>query len=259
MRHEAGQLAQPFPLLRPEVIVTDLALQPPAVDYRGLVGWEIAPELGAEALWANYERDGRLTEVCELYVLGEAAVHGEEGVEIGVETWEPECGWYGKHERMFARLTEDSKEWLAIWWDRHPRHQRRLTTFLDEGFDDAWGRWPRRIADDGWLQPDGEGGWRQAAPEGVEPTYYTGRGAAEVRCGERRFTCLRGIGIEDPVGENAVLTEHFYTFAGDSVYLRHWRAELPDSPPGERLRLDGRAYVVWYHTLSGRLLGLSGG
>jgi len=258
MRHEQGEVAQPFPLLRPEVTVTDLPLPTPAVDYRGLVGWEIAPELGAAARWANYAYDGALTEVCELYALREAAVHGQQCVEIGVETWEPETGWYGKHDLMFARLSEDSKEWLAILWDRHPRQQRRLATFLDPGFDAAWGRWPRRIADDGWLQPDGDGGWRQAPPEGVEPTYYTGRGAAEVRCGERRFICLRCLGVEDPVGENAVLTEHFLTFAGESVYMRHWRAERPDSPPGERLRLDGRAYVLWYHTLSQRLVGLEG-
>lgn len=251
--HEPGTMAHPFPAARPDIRV-EPSLEPPfELDWRELLGWSIVPEVGDETMWAFYDRPAwGLTGVCWLKAVAAAKVHGVAGVEILVDDLIPGTGWGEKPGVMWARLTETTKQWLGTLWGRHEGDDRRLTTFLDPGFDATWGEWPRRMADDGWLQPVQDGAYRQVHPEGLTLGYYAGCGRCLVSIGEKTFDCLRVIGIEDTPGtaEKAVLTECYVPQDGRQVYMRHRRADTAAQYPHDVLVLDGVAYGPWYDCIT---------
>ncbi|MEK9137532.1 MAG: RNA polymerase sigma factor, partial [Bacteroidota bacterium] len=130
-----GSKKQPFPLRRPEIVITEVDAEPFSVDCRELPWWFGIPEVGDRTLWATYDPpEWNLTSVSDMQAVRPARIHDLEGVEINVGEWEPETGWTPSAWTMYGRLTEDSRQWIAV--SRiDDSGKRLLRTFLDEDFN----------------------------------------------------------------------------------------------------------------------------
>ena len=79
-----------MPNVLPDYTITPSSLPPFACQWEELMGWFIVPKLGEKLSWAMYDFPERIrTEEDHLRVVGRALVHGLEGVEIEVETFDP--------------------------------------------------------------------------------------------------------------------------------------------------------------------------
>ena len=257
-----GVKRQPFPGRRPEIRITESRAQPFAIDCRELRWWFGLPEIGDCTLWATYDPpEWRLSGVTEMDAQGPAEIHGLEGVEVEVNQWEPETGWQLSTWTMYGRLTEDAVQWLATV--RLEGDQLRLYTLMDEYFDQNWGSASRRIEDRGRfaLQEDGSFQQQNQSPEAL------GAGMYSLRIGDRKFTCLRVLDVEEEPAEEGILVEAFLTRQGRTVLFRRyngrlwgkshgrppWDEALPDHA---RLVIDGVVFVHWYDCLTGLACGI---
>ena len=76
---------QPFPAVRPEIMITESSVKRFSVDCRELPWWFGIPEVGDRTLWAIYDPpDWKLSSVTEMDAVRSAQVHDLEGVEIVV-------------------------------------------------------------------------------------------------------------------------------------------------------------------------------
>jgi len=250
MRPDYGKLAELFPAGRPDVVVRPCGDGPIEVDWIDLLGWGVAPVPGERGCWAAYDPPSwRLTAVSLLSAEDTCQVHGVGGVAITVASYEPATGWQHPAGRMWARLTEADREWLAVYLPSSDPGQ--LVTFLDDGFDQDWGRWPRRAACDGWVKLVDDDLVRQH-PDGLESGFYAGVEPVEIVIAGANHRCLRVIGVEDPKPVDGVITEHFVNAEGRQVYQRHWRSGREQTPGEPTLRFEGLEYVPWYDCLGAR-------
>ncbi len=250
-----GAKAQPFPLTRPPITISPSQVSPFAVECPELRWWGIVPEAGNQALSAEYYPPAwRLMRVHELRAVGPASVEGVEGVEIDVGQWDPEQGWQPAAWRMFGRLTEQRMQYLATITNEG---RTAVRTFLDEGFVWAWPDMERRLADEGLfaLQQDGS----YVTTRAVADLAYGGCGVFDVQVGDRRFACLRVLGLEGPLeSDGAVLTESYVADAGRTVLMRHFpRRGCGGSAldPEVTVTLNGETFVHWYDVLTGVACG----
>jgi hypothetical protein len=267
--YEIGSASQPFPLVRPEIRVATSEDTTGPLDCGELLSWFTIPEVGEKALWAIYDPpEWSLTEVTEMHVARKARVHGVEGVEIGVRTFEPARGWLPRTDLMHARLTVDSVEWLSVLqtWENE---ERSVQTFLDEGFDVDWGSRPSRIEATA-LRSVGEGRFEHTSVTEGGAFSYSVVGTARLEVGERAFDCARVVGVDAPASEGGLLVELFFTPEGRTLLCRRYNGRLwrvsPDKPeerpweerlPGQtELQVDGARYVHWYDCLGDGALGI---
>jgi len=257
-KHKTGSKKQPFPVRRPEIVITESQAEPFSVDCRELLWWFGLPEVGDRTLWATYDPPKwRITSVSDMQGARPARIHDMEGVELNVDEWEPEKGWIPSERTMYGRLTEDSVQWLAV--SRiNGDGKRLLYTFLDEGFEEDWGPpMVRRMEDRGRFvrQEDGSFKQRGRVPEA------RGAGMFSVKIGDRRFMCLRVLDGEDEPSEEGELMEAYLTREGRTVLCRRYNGRRwkrgEDKPtwdeefPGNaRIVIDGVTFVHWYDCLT---------
>ena len=151
-----------MPKILPDYTITLSELPPFPCKWEELMGWFIVPKLGEKLSWAMYDFPDRLrTEADDLTVVGRAMVHGIEGVEINVHTYDP----------MENNQTGDSTEYVqrsfvAQLTDTHCRilsetHEqgglKYMYTFLDgDAFLDNWGFGPDNCGNETHLHPKGD-------------------------------------------------------------------------------------------------------
>jgi len=268
-RHRKGAKGQPFPVRRPEIIITPSAEPPFAVDCREGAWWFGVPEVGNRTMWAMYDppeeggRDHwRVAWVYDMQVVRAARVHDLDGVEVDVDEWNADSGWMPSTHTMYARITEEKVEWIAFSSVEDGR--RVFLSYLDEGFEERWGPpMIRRMSDQGVFvrQEDGSYALREHGPGEI------GAGAFDVTIGERTFTCLRVIDVFGRVSEDCVVMEAFLTRDGRTVLCRRYnglRWHRKEGEPGwderlpthQRLVINGVTYVHWYDCLTDRALGI---
>ena len=265
--HKTRTKKQPFPLRRPEVIITQINTELFSVDCPELRNWFIAPKIGEHSLYANYyPMDWKLTEVYELEVVRESRVHDTEGVEIDIHTWKSQSGWNQPTWQLHGRLTETTAEYLAV--SEFCDGKRHFETYLDKDFDFHWGRISRKLEDQGRFELQADGSLKQL--HSVDNVEASGAGVFSVAVGERHFTCLRIIELDAPVakiGRDDLIGEAYVTEEGRTVLIRLFghpeKTMYNDQRVRERVVLDkdvqividGVTFVHWYDSLSNLALG----
>ncbi len=260
-KHKPGSKRQPFPVRRPEIIITESQIKPFSVDFRELPWWFGIPEVGDRTLWSIYDPpDWRIISVTDMQAVRPAKIHDLDCVEINVDVWEPKTGWMPSYCTDYGRLTDDSVQWLAISQIRDGR--RMFRTFLDEDFNEDWAPMVRRMEDRSRfvLQEDGSFKQRCHSPEVI------GAGMFSVKVGERSFICLRVLDVEDKPTERDMLMEAYLTQEGRTVLCRRYNGRLwkveegkptwdEKFPEHNRIVIDGVTFVHWYDCLTGLALG----
>ena len=258
---------QPFPIHRPEVVITQINTEPFPVDCPELRCWFIVPKIDERSLYANYEpMDWKLTEVHDLQVVRQSRVHDIDGVEIDANTWNPKTGWLPSTWQMHGRLTAETVEYLAV--SDIDDGKKYLYTYLDKDFDFDWGRMPRKVEDRGRFEFQADGSIKQV--HSVDNMEACGAGVYSVTVGEKHFTCLRIFELVVPVtklGRNASIAESYVTEEGRTVLVRHYcHEERPMlNNQGDRVKvvvdkdeqvvIDSVTFVHCYDSLSNLAIG----
>ena len=262
-----GTKMQPFPLRRPEVVITEINAEPFSVDCPELRCWFIVPKIGERSLYANYDpMDWKLTEVYELETVRQSRIHEIEGVEIDIHSWNSQTGWLPPVWQMYGRLTEGTVEYLAV--SQLTDGKRNLYTYLDKNFDFDWGRMPRKVQDEGRFVRQADGSLEQVGSGGnIEAS---GAGVFSVAVGERHFTCLRTFELDVPVtkiGHDFSIPESYVTEVGRTVLVRHYchpdKTMIDDQGNREKvvvdkdvqIVIDGVTFVHWYDSFSNLAFG----
>ncbi len=242
-----------FPLVRPDIVITESDEPPFAVDCLELRYWSIIPRIGEWASWADYSLpEWKLSEAVEARALRPATVHDVEGVEIEIRGWKPEKGWMPTGT-VHGRLTEEGGQWLAVSLVHEEESQ--VETFLDEHFDANWGGVKPALEDQGTVEqaPDGSLRLRDRA------ALLNGAGAGlfTVGIGAKRLTCLRVLEC-DIANEVDTLVISYFTREGRMVLVQRYKrpsfvqtAEFPvildEMDP---LIVDGVTFLHWYDTIT---------
>ncbi len=248
-KHKQDLRKQSLPVHRPEVIITEIDVQPFSVDCRELKWRFIIPEVGEHTLSASYYApDWKRNETEELRVVKPALIHSVEGVEIEVK-----MNWESCNIRtIYGCLTEDSIRYLATVYEHEGT--MHLLTFLDgEHYTWAWPEIPRRLEDTGRYIKQEDGSYKQAHSSDSEEA--SGAGVFAVNIGEHAFTCLRVIQPEGNIKDvGAPFHETYITQEGRTVLNRvycHGRySKIPPVDKDTRLVIDGETRYHWYDTLT---------
>lgn len=247
--HKQDLRKRGLPIHRPEVTVTEMAVQPFSVDCPELKTRFIIPKVGEHTLSVSYRApDWKCHEAEELRVVKPALIHGVEGVEIEVKmNWES-CNIL----TIYGCLTEDSVRYLATVYEHEGT--MHLRTFLDgEHYTWAWPEMPRRLEDTGRYIEQEDGSYKQAHSSDSEEA--SGAGVFSVKIGEREFTCLRIIQPEGNVKDvHAPFHETYITQEGRTVLNRvychdYYSKDIPVDR-NTRLVIDGETRYHWYDTLT---------
>ncbi|MBI1924617.1 RNA polymerase sigma factor [Candidatus Poribacteria bacterium] len=263
---KSGTKKQPFPLRRPEIVITEIEAEPFSVDCPELRWWCIVPQIGERALFAEYSPpEWKVTRVYEMRGVRPAEVHGVEGIEIDVNRWEPGTGWMPSAEAMYGCLTDEKAQYLAVS-QIDGGGKRWLYTFLDKHFDHDWGQMARKIEDRGRFVRQEDASLKQACR--IEEPEESGAGIFAVRIGEKSFTCLRTLDLCPPVTNvDTPVTEGYMTQDGRTVMVRHYcqpQKTMINSQGGRegvvvdektQLTIDGVTFVHWYDSLSNLACG----
>jgi hypothetical protein len=263
-RHRQQRVNQPFPLVRPDITIRPSRARPFAVDYREVPGWFGVPEVGDRTLWCIYDPpDWRLTCVTRMRGVRPASVHGVDCVEIGVDEVEAGGAWQEDTWMMFARLTNETSEWVGNLHAVDGR--RRLYTFLDDGFDVDWGDRARHLEDAGEVVSKRDGTYRTRRRKPAPGYVCVGSGHWRVTIGGRGFTCLRTLGFWREPDAHDMLYVAYLERRGRTVLARRYNGRLWHErekpwdevfPDHDRIVINGVTYVHWYDCLSHVAVGV---
>ena len=268
-----GSKRQPFPMTRPPVTIAPSRARPFTVDDKRMPGWGVALNVGAESWMSWYDPpEWKLTSVSHQRALRPAEVHGLECVEVETLDWESSDPHWRPGHTHYARLTDDSFEWLAV---SHLRNGKRvLYTFLDDGFDQDWGESRRLLKDTGSLTVCPDGTHTLAVSPSQVGRVNFGAGVFRVCVGDKTFTCLRSIELDAHATsakatkasvERTILAESFHSRSGQLILFRRYNGRLwatkgasPYSgqtwdkrfPQNQRLTINGAVFVHWYDCLT---------
>ncbi len=242
-----------FPLVRPEIVITESDEPPFAVDCPELRYWSVIPRVGEWASWADYSLPGwKLTEAVEARALRPAKVHNVEGVQIEIRPWKPGEGWQPSGT-AYGRLTDESAEWLAV--NLVYEGVSQMETLLDESFEWNWGKDGRALKDRGDVHREPDGSLRLRDRDAI--TQATGAGLCGVQIGGKRFTCLR-VAESDMEDEVDTLVISYWTREGRMALVQRYKrpgfvqvAEFPVIlDETDQLRVDGVTFLHWYDTIT---------
>ena len=260
-----------MPKKLPDYTITASNLPPFSCKWEELRGGFIVPKLGEKLSWAMYDFPERVrTEADELTVVGRAMVHGVEGVEIVVRTFDPmENNQTGDDDHYVQR------SFVAQLTDTHCRilsetHEqggmKYVWTFLDgEEFLSNWGFGEDNCGNETELRPKGD-----ITRNGDVLTVRDGMKEAMDVVG--RYSVTIGGKIHDTVCVimheaymGGMVSEQFIDRQGRTIlwrrfnadnwhidrYGKTWSEMLPDS---ERLVINGKTYVHWYDCITSYIL-----
>lgn len=260
-----------MPKRLPDYTIIPSELPPFECRWEELMGWFIVPKLGEKLSWAMYDFPDRIrTEADELTVSGRAMVHGIEGVEIQVRTFDPmENNQTGDDDRYVQR------SFVAQLTDTHCRilsetHEqggmKYVWTFLDgDEFLQNWGFGENNCGNETLLRPKGiitrKGNMLTARPEVNEAMDVVGRYTVTINGKTYDTVCV----IMHEAYMGGMVSEQFIDTNGRTVlwrrfnandwridhYGKTWDEMLPDS---EQLVINGKKYVHWYDCITSYIL-----
>lgn len=255
----------------PDYTITPSPLPPFECKWEEMMGWFIVPKLGEKLSWAMYDFPERIrTEADEMTVVGRAMVHGIEGVEIEVRTFDPmDCNQTGDDDRyvqrsFVAQLTDTHCRTLA---ETHTQGGvKRMYTFLDgDAFLDNWGFGENNCGNETNLRQKGiitrEGSSLTTHSASMEPMDVVGHYTVAINgrsydtiCVIMHETYMGGMVSEQFIDQNG-RTVLWRRFNADDWKLAHygktWSEMLPDS---ETLIINGKTYVHWYDCITSYIL-----
>lgn len=259
-----------LPATIPAYSIEPLSMEPFAVKWEEMMGWFIVPKLGEKLQWAMYDQpEGCMTSWCELEVVGNAEIHGIEGVEITAVQHgkgdERDPGFRdGEPCSFVAQLTDTHSRYLA---ESHIEGGvRKLHTFLDgEVFADNWGFGPGNCGCETNLVPMG-----RIRREGNHVLAEKRRevmdvvGAYRVTIGGKAYETVCVMDIE--FYNEAVFAEQYIDRNGRTVLWRrfnrdNWQQESLGGhrwserfPENEQIVINGDIYVHWYDCITDYIL-----
>ncbi len=269
MRKEESPMKNKMPAYLPPYTIIRRDDVPFPVKWEEMMGFFIVPRLGEELTWAMYDDpDGRRTEVDHLRVTGRALVHGVEGVEIAVQTWDAmDCN-------QIDGETEVSRTFIAQLTDTHCRalaesHAeggvKKLFTFLDgSDFLDNWGFGEDNCGNETNLTVKGEIRREGDTVTAIDkPFLMDVVGRYDVTVLGRTYDTICVMDLECYV--EGMVTEQYLDREGRTVLWRRFNAEdwrqgatgktwselLPDS---QRITVNGRTFVHWYDCITDRVV-----
>lgn len=253
---EAMEIMKKLPEVMPEYSIKWKEDAPFPVKWEEVMGWFIVPRQGEKLSWAMYDfPEKKRTELVDMRVVGKAAVHGEEGVEVeAVETYE------GGVKRNFVCQLTDSH--CRILSETHMDGDvKRTFTFLDgDDFIKNWGFGEDNCGNETDIAPKGDIVRRGNEITGGKPGGVLDVvGRAEVAIAGRVFDTVCVMDIE--CYEGFVMTEQFIDKNGRTVLWRRfnadaWKAEKYGGlwsermPENERLYANGETFVHWYDCIT---------
>lgn len=255
-----------LPQIMPTYTIEKLDAPPFPCRWEEMQGWFIIPRLGEKLTWAMYDFPERMrTNYCEIQVVGQAEVHGIQGVEIKAIQYgqgdDRDSGFEDSMEHRFvAQLTASHSRYLA---EMHTENGiRKCYTFLDgEAFLNNWGFGPDNCGNEVDLRPKGlicREGNSLTCPLTREVLDVVGRYAVTINGKSYDTLCVMDIELYN----EAVATEQFVDAQGRTVLWRRfnrddwaidrfggkpWSEKLPDN---ERITINGQTYVHWYDCIS---------
>lgn len=253
-----------LPEFLPEYTIEESDKPPFSVKCEELMGWFLVPRLGEKLSWGMYDIPSRKrSHVYEMKVVGRAAVHGIEGVELTAA----EAAYSDREEateRTFvAQLTDTHCRYLAAV--RNDGNVRNYLTFLDgDAFMPVWGFGEDNCGNEIHISPRGN-----IRREGKTVTSSGGEylqdivGRYTVTLNGRRFDTVCVMVIASC--NCGVVSEQFLDRDGKTVLWRRfnrddwaidhygekWSVLLPEN---ERLTVDGMTYVQWYDCITDYVL-----
>ncbi len=249
-----------LPKIMPEYAIEKSEKAPFSVKWEELPGWFAVPKLGEKCTWSMYYAPSRAcSHIYDMQVVGKAAVHGIEGVEITAR----ESSYSDKNETIMrtfiAQLTDTHCRYLAAL--RTIDDVRHFITFLDgDAFMDIWGLGEDNCGNETNLSAKGlltRNGSEITCAKDKEILDIAGR--YEVTIGGKTFdtVCVmdifpmeKGVLIEQYLDQNGktILWRRFNRddWAFDR-YKQKWSEKLPEN---ERITVNGETYVHWYDCIT---------
>ena len=265
-------MEKPFPTYLPVYTITPSELPPFAVRWEEMMGWFIVPRLGERLRWAIYDLPSRKrAEYTTMDVVGRAAVHGVEGVEIVATEYDPLPenilpGQNPVERRFIAQLTDTHCRILAQ--SAVEDGVKRMYTFLDgDPFTDNWGFGPDNVGNEVNLAPKGDivrtGDVLTAADK---PFLLDIVGRYTVSINGKRYDTVCVIDCYTYV--DGVVSEQYLDAEGRTILWRRfnrddwkcrpgeplWHERLPGA---ERLTVNGMLYLAFI-AFFGRFLSSAG-
>jgi len=258
-----------LPEMLPEYKIVPSDMEPFEVVWEELMGWFLVPKLGEKLLWGMYDMpDGKLGEMDEMEVVGQAEVHGLEGVEITVKTKNPmpcnaEEGDTDVDRRFVAQLTDTHCRYLA---ESHQSNGiNHYYTFLDgDAFLKNWGFGENNCGNETHLSVKGDIVRKGEVVRCKDKSFLLDIvGRYSVTIGGKTYdtVCVMDIGTYEP----GMVCESYLDRNGRTVlwrrfnrddwafdkYQKKWSEKLPDS---ERLIVNDEVYVHWYDCITDYIL-----
>ena len=279
---KGAEMMKNLPNIMPDYQIAQSAKEAFEVKWEETMGWFIVPKLGEKITWAMYDYPKReRTETVKMEVIGKAAVHGIEGVEIlSTEEYQNDFDMADKNktvERTFiAQLTDTYCRFLL---QSHMQNGvKKIHTFLDgDDFIPNWGFGEDNCGKEVNLKPKGiikkNGGaiicaWDMLLGKAGAVMDVAGRYDVEINGKIYDTICLIDIELYNP----GVLAEQYIDKSGKTVlwrrfnkndwnyklYNKHFNCEnkLWDEmfPENERIAVNGEIYVHWYDCITDYIL-----
>lgn len=254
-----------LPEILPAYKIEKSQLEPFAVKWEELQGWQLVPRMGEKLTWGLFDQpSGKRTEYTEMKVIGKAEVHGIEGVEISAVQYDAEdyyrTGSVDQMERRFvAQLTETHCRYLA---ESHIENGvRKLYTFLDgDDFLNNWGFGEDNCGNEVNLSAKGLLKRTDNVIDGFtnkETVDVVGRYTVSINGKTYDTICVMDIQCFN----DGVVSEQYLDKDGRTILWRRfnkndwaherygklWTELLPEN---ERLTVNDEIYVHWYDCVS---------
>lgn len=253
-----------MPKILPAYTIQRSEKEPFSVKWEELPGWFIIPREGEKLTWSMYDMPSReCSHVYDMQVIGKAAVHGIEGVELTAR--ESSCS--DKKDPLLrtfiAQLTDTHCRYLAAI--RTKGDIRHYITFLDgDEFMDIWGIGENNCGNETNLSPKGiltRNGSEITCPTDREVLDIAGRYTLTI--GDKVFDTVCVMDIFPP--ENGILIEQYLDQNGRTILWRRfnrdnwafdrygetWSKKLPEN---ERITVNGETYVHFYDCITEYIL-----
>ncbi len=231
------------------------------VRWEECMGWFIIPRLGEKCTWAMYDYPNmKRSEIFELEVIGKAAVHGIEGVEIISKEYNSEPSEHKNDDTTRTFVVQLTDTHSRILLESHCIGGVKHTyTFYDEEFLKNWGFGEDNCGNEINLKPKGVISKDGSTITANEMNVLDVVGSYTVTLDGKPYDTVLVIDIECYNG--GVMSESYLDKNGRTVLWRRynkndWKLGVYGKPWNERLpqnevvTINGEIYVHWYDCIT---------
>ncbi|MCL2194588.1 MAG: sigma-70 family RNA polymerase sigma factor [Oscillospiraceae bacterium] len=252
-----------FPNTMPAYTITPSDQPPFTCKWEEMMGWFIVPKLGERIAWAMYDFPQRKrTLLCTMEVVGPAAVHGIEGVEITAQDNDTPRSFVAQLTDTHCRILAESHRENGV---------KKFFTFLDgDDFLPNWGFGENNCGNETNLHARGT-----VTKQGSAYTCHAGKHTMDVvgrfcvELGEKSYDTI--CVVDNELYNSGVFSEQYIDQHGKTVLWRrfnrnNWNIERYRKryPGGDRwsemlpnnaqITVNGETYVHWYDCITDYML-----